>query len=266
MHHIMIHVPAFGQIVSTATFLATHGLRDTLHQKGMATGISSISFPDIAELRGMVTTMWYDTMPHSDYLLWIDADMAFPPQHVVDMLLFDEPLVGTIYPQRRLPLTWAGSGDGNPFTQRKGDFIMVEGVGFGCTLMKREVIGRMMQHYPYLIDYRIKLHPSFDMLDSVGCKRIFRFFEKLDIPERGLISEDLAFCVRAGKIGIPTWAHVGSRIAHVGPFAFEGRYLDQIEKQMADQTAAEAAARQKVATSPVPVPMTLPANLLQAAE
>ena len=36
------------------------------------------AFPDIAELRSMVMTIWYDTMPTVDYLLFIDSDM--PPK------------------------------------------------------------------------------------------------------------------------------------------------------------------------------------------
>ena len=129
-HHVLIHVPAFGQIITTTTFLTTHALRDALHSKGMASGISSLSFPDIAELRAMVMTIWYDTMPQSDYLLFIDADMGFRPEHVLDMILFNEPLVGTIYRQRKEPVSWAGSGNGQPQTERRGNFILVEGVGF----------------------------------------------------------------------------------------------------------------------------------------
>src|SRR5882672_10214092 len=105
-HHVFIHIPAFGGIISDATFNTTHALRDYLHFKGMATGINTKSFPDIAELRAMVTTIWYDTMQHSDYLLFIDADMGFQPEHVGDMILFNEPLIGTIYRQRKEPVSW----------------------------------------------------------------------------------------------------------------------------------------------------------------
>jgi len=262
-HHVLIHVPAFGQIITTTTFLTSHALRDHLHQKGMATGISSLSFPDIAELRAMVMTIWYDTMPQSDYLLFIDADMGFHPEHVVDMILFNEPLVGTIYPQRKLPASWAGSGKGAPMTERKGNFLLVEGVGFGCTLIKREVVTKMMVRFPELIDYRIALHPAGDTLRGAGTNRILRFFEKLDIPERGLISEDLSFCIRWAMCGGQTWAHAGSKISHVGPFDYSGRYLDTIEQQIA-LAAQQAAVPAQGATTPAVVDVASPFEKMQA--
>ena len=47
--NIFIFVPAFGQIISATTFLTTHGIRQLLAQKGLGGGISTLSFPDIAE-------------------------------------------------------------------------------------------------------------------------------------------------------------------------------------------------------------------------
>lgn len=252
-HHVLIHVPAFGQIISTTTFLTTHALRDHLHSRGLATGISSLSFPDIAELRAMVMTIWYDTMPQSDYLLFIDADMGFHPEHVVDMVLFNEPLIGTIYPQRKLPTSWAGSGNGAPQTERRGNFILVEGVGFGCTLMKRDVVTRMLAQMPELVDYRIALHPAGETIRGAGTNRIIRAFEKLDIADRGLISEDLSFCIRAGRCGIQTWAHIGSKISHVGPFDYSGRYLDTVEQQMAAEHQARLAQQQQPSQQIIPL-------------
>ncbi len=228
---IFIFVPAFGQMVSATTFLTTHAIRQLLASKGIGGGISTLSFPDIAELRNMAVTVWHDTMPQSSHILFIDADMGFPPELVTDMLMFDEPLVGTIYPQRKMPLSWAGSGTGTTTTNRRGDFMLVEGVGMGCTLIHRSVISKMVEKYPELIDTRLNLHPAGETMKQMGTNRMLRFFEKLDLPERGVISEDLSFCLRWQKIGGETWAAIGHRISHVGPFDYAGRYLDIIEAQ-----------------------------------
>src|SRR5271163_613616 len=136
---VFIAVPGFGQIISSTTFLATHALRQHLMMKGIGGGITTLSFPDIAELRSMFLTVWHDTMPQSTHILFIDSDMGFAPELVSDMLLFDEGVVGTVYPQRKMPLSWAGSGTGTAMTERRGDFMLVEGVGFGCTLIRRDV-------------------------------------------------------------------------------------------------------------------------------
>ena len=236
--NVFLFVPAFGQTISATTFLTTHALQQAFAQKGIGGGVSTLSFPDIAELRNMVFTIWYDTMPNSSHLLFVDADMGFGPDLVLDMLLFDEPLVGAVYPQRKLPLSWAGSGTGQPVTERRGNFMLVEGIGFGCTLIRRDLGNVMLEKMPELIDTRLNLHPAGDTLRSAGANRMIRAFEKLDIPERGLISEDLSFCIRWQQCGGKTWASIGHKISHVGPFDYSGRYLDEVEKQAATAAAA----------------------------
>lgn len=234
-HNIFIFCPAFGQMITATTFLTTHALQQQFAARGIGGGISSMSFPDIAELRAMATTIWYDTMPHSTHLLFIDADMGFPPEMVLDMVMFDEPIVGAIYAQRKLPISWAGSGTGEATTERRGNFMLVEGVGMGCTLIRRDAITKMIEAYPEMIDTRLKLHPAFETMKGAGAHRLLRLFEKLDMPERGMVSEDLSFCLRWNKIGGKVWAAIGYRISHVGPYDFAGRYLDSVEQQAAQQ-------------------------------
>lgn len=230
-YNIFVFVPGFGQIISAPTFLATHALSQHFMAKGIQMAVSTLSFPDIAELRSMAMTIWYDTMPNSSHMLFIDSDMAFPPDMVTDMLMFDEPLVGCIYAQRKLPQSWAGSGTGQPMAERRGGFMRVEGVGMGCTLIRREVITAMLEKMPHLIDTRLNLHPAGETIRQAGSNRIIRAFEKLDLPERGLVSEDLSFCIRWNQCGGQTWACIGHRISHVGPFDYQGRYLDVVEAQ-----------------------------------
>jgi len=237
-HDIFLFVPAFGQMVSATTFLTTHALRQHLMSKGIGGGISTLSFPDIAELRSMAITVWYDTMPNSTHILFIDADMGFPPELVTDMLMFNEPIVGTVYPQRKMPLSWAGSGTGASMTERRGDHMLVEGVGFGCTLIRRDVVTKMIEKFPELIDTRLQLHPAGETLRQTGTNRLLRFFEKLDLPERGLVSEDLSFCIRWKECGGQVWANIGHRMSHVGPYDYAGRYLDVVEA-MANQPALQ---------------------------
>lgn len=267
-HKIFIFVPAFGQQITATTFLTTHALQQALAAKSVGGGISTLSFPDIAELRSMAMTIWYDTLPDATHLLFIDADMGFSPELVLDMLMLDEPLVGTIYPQRKLPLSWAGSGSGSPTTQRRGNFMQVEGVGMGCTLIRRDLVTTMIEKMPELVDTRLSLHPAGETLKQAGTTRLIRAFEKLDLPDRGLVSEDLSFCIRWNQCGGECWAAIGHRISHVGPFDFAGRYLDQVE--LAEAQAAQAAA-QPQSNAPVTEPLTTIASapdapLLQAAE
>lgn len=261
---LFIFVPAFGQTITATTFLTTHALQQHLSSKGIQGGISTLSFPDIAELRAMAMTIWYDTMPQSSHMLFIDADMGFPPDMVSDMFLLNEGIVGTIYPQRKVPLGWAGSGTGAPQAERRGNFMEVEGVGMGCTLIRRDVVDVMLAKMPHLVDTRLAMHPAGETIKQAGSNRIIRAFEKLDIPERGLVSEDLSFCIRWRQCGGKVWAAIGYRISHVGPFDYSGRYLDSVEA--AEKAAMEAAKVPAVPAVEPAVLESLPAAMLQAAE
>lgn len=265
--NILIFVPAFGQQMLACTAMTLQSVQMAFAQKGISSGFSTLSFPDIAELRSMVSTMFFESpdMAAFTHLLMVDADMGFAPQLPMDMLLLDEPLVGSIYAQRRQPTSWAGSGTGEAQAERRGDFMRVEGVGMGCTLIRRDAfaaiaanapaehereidqiigedantfrdagvydavrstIGRSL---PPFFDTRITMHPGKEMLAGAKCSRLIRFFDPLDISGRGRISEDLSFCIRAGWAGIPTWAAIGHRISHVGQFDYGARYLDHVE-------------------------------------
>lgn len=258
-HKVFIFVPAFGQQITATTFLTTHALQQHFASKNIGGGISTLSFPDIAELRAMALTIWYDAMPDSTHILFVDADMGFPPDMVTDMIMFDEPLVGSIYAQRKLPLSWAGSGTGTATTERRGNFMVVEGVGMGCTLIRRDMVGKMIDAYPEMIDTRLHLHPAGDTIKSAGANRLLRFFEKMDFPERGVISEDLSFCIRWNKIGGKVWAAIGYKINHVGPFDYSGRYLDIVEAQEAKAaeqlpvTAGGSSIAEAVTIVPAPI-------------
>ena len=247
---VFIVVPAFGQQITAATFMAVSALQAQLAAKSIPAVVTTFSFPDIAELRSIFMTVWYDTMPDSDYLLFVDADMSFPAALVLDMILFGEPLVGAIYRQRNPEISWAGSGTGATTTERRGDFVLVEGVGMGCTIIKREVVTRMLAQMPELVDTRISMHPAGKLLASAGVKRMIRAFEKIDMPERGIVSEDLSFCIRWGRCGGQVWANIGHRISHVGPYDYSGcygEYAAAAEAEAARLAQAQAQAEHTVA-------------------
>lgn len=111
----------------------------------------------------------------------------------------------------------------------------------------------MIEKYPELIDTRLKLHPAGETLRQAGTQRLFRFFEKLDLPDRGVVSEDLSFCIRWRECGGQVWAAIGHRISHVGPHDFGARYLDQIEKPQEMKALTPMSPEQLAAVRPVEV-------------
>ena len=62
----------------------------------------------------------------------------------------------------------------------------------------------------------------------------------MDIPDRGIVSEDLSFCIRwRTRCEGQVWASIGHRISHVGPYDYGARYLDVVESLVQQAAVAE---------------------------
>jgi len=230
MKSVFVFCPAFGHQISSGTVISICELMQAFYIRGIGGGFSTLSFPDIAELRSMAMTIWYDTLKDSDYLLYIDADMGFKPELVLDYLAFDEPVVGCLYPKKILPISYVGSSTGEITAQTRGYFIEVGGVGFGVTMIRRDAVTAIIEKFPEIIDDRLKMHVAADLLKGSGTNRIIRAFDKIEDPKEGWLSEDLSFCRRWRECGGKVWAAVGHTVSHIGLFPFTGKYLDVMNR------------------------------------
>lgn len=226
MANVFVFIPSFRGNISAVTFEASHRLMSGLIGKGLTASISTYSWPDISELRNMVLSIWYDTMPGSSHILFVDDDMGFPPELIVDMLTFNEPVVGTIYPKKTMPRQWVGSGI-EAASYRPG-FIEVEGVGAGVLLIQREAISRMIERYPELIGDFVAVED----MRAAGATRTLRFFDCLQTPQ-GKVSEDISFCRRWREIGGIVWASIAHEMQHVGPTTFSGCFGKERTEELA---------------------------------
>jgi hypothetical protein len=217
---IFIALPAFNQTVTVPTLMSVCGLQKALLKRVIDCQLFSLSVPYLDLARNTLLTMWYDTTRFS-HLLFVDADMGFRPKLVIDMLDFDQPVVGTIYP-RRDGDGWVGSGLG----ERRGDFVAADGIGMGCVLIKREFVDVMLEMLP---DIAVPLDPAETILASIekaGGKRLIGAFDSI---YRGRwIREDQAFCLRARECGVKIWAHAGEMVTHMGVREHKGRYIDTL--------------------------------------
>lgn len=231
MAKVFVFVPAFGRQITTTTFEATHELMSAFLVKGIQATIGSFSWPDIEEVRNFALSYWYDQMPDFSHLLFVDADVGFPAQMVLDMLTFSEPVVGAIYPKKTLPMEWVGSGLEKP--EIRNGFMEVEGLGMGCFLIRRDAIDAMVKAFPE------KIYPYVTVPSAQwdGPKRTLSFFDCIR-QDNGKVSEDISFCKRYRQAGGKVWATVAHQTAHEGPFLFSGCFA----KSRAAETARDAQA------------------------
>ena len=136
-------------------------------------------------------------------VLWLDADMVFTDNIVDDLQFCGKPFVTGIAHGRRPPHKSCLFTEIHPGVDRFKEYpnapFKVAGCGFGCVLMKT------------------------DILKAVKDRHGTCFF-----PTREL-GEDLAFCRRATEGGWEIWAEPSVRLGHIGHIAIYPEYREQYE-------------------------------------
>lgn len=184
------------------------------------------------------------------HLFWIDSDIEFIPQYVCRLLLADRDVCAGVYPMKSEPWPQAGLPAGttreqyevafteypfNPIGHGKfkvRDFVDEDGfievaeapTGFMC--IKRDVILRMMEHYPNL-NYTPDGPPPHPEKPYH-----WLFFDCMVDPDDGrYLSEDYAFCRRWRDMGGKVFVDVNCDLKHHGQKAFNGTLLQSLKAQ-----------------------------------
>jgi hypothetical protein len=249
---IAISTPAYGEMFYTAYVQSLFRLARTLEQRQWPSSFAAISYADIVESRNFLLTRWFDKTDAS-HVLFLDADMGFDPQLIVDMIAFDQPLTGVACPKRKIDLdrlvklvnkglppepALARAHSFNLRRPKSGTFdrkgfIEVDGCGAGILLIKRSCVDEMLKKFPELSDTKAsKTAPIAKNLD-----RLIRAFDPVVI-DGARLSEDLSFCHRWRQCGGQIWANIAYEITHVGLHHFKGRYRDAMSRIVVGGKAA----------------------------
>src|SRR5262245_3541318 len=169
---LLIATPAYGETFYTPYVQSMFQLHRALGPLNWTLSFASIAYADVAEARNFLLTHWFDNLDAS-HLLFVDADMGFEAQLIVDMLELNKPVVGVIAPRRQINLQRLAklSGEGqNAATAiaRSHDFIVrpvqgraprrlkgfmeVDGCGAGILLIARSCIETMLVKLPEIDD------------------------------------------------------------------------------------------------------------------
>ena len=136
----------------------------------------------------------------SDYVLWLDSDMMFPPTTALRLLEHNKDIVACNYMRRSKPLKTVAYTDLNNWDswlpmEIQEDLVKVEGVGMGCMLMKLN---------------------TFDKLD----KPYFEFKYKEDTED--YFGEDFILLGKLRELGHEVFidTYLSMMIKHLGNYAF----------------------------------------------
>jgi hypothetical protein len=179
-----------------------------------------------------------------DYLMFIDADIRFNPEHIVHMIHADKDIICGIYPKKEI--NWGtvkmAMDNGVPFDQIKnytGSFVVnlvdyatevtvradqpveIFNGGTGFMLIKRSVFEKMAERVPSYFNDVVDLAGS--MQDREEIKEYFT--TSIEPFTQRLLSEDYHFCRTWREMDGQIFAAPWCDLAHVGTFVFEGKLL-----------------------------------------
>jgi glycosyltransferase involved in cell wall biosynthesis len=137
-----------------------------------------------------------------DYLFAVDSDISFPSNTLERLLSHDRDIVSGVYIQRiqgQHTIEIMRSNDQGGVTHvdwatiKGRGLVPIDGCGFGCVLVKREVFVGM--DYPH-------------------------FVYKSAIDHKNTISEDVYFCMKARERGFTLWCDTDVICDHTGSWTF----------------------------------------------
>ena len=192
----------------------------------------------ISRARNKLCKYFLDT--NYTHLLFIDADIEFRVEDIINMIKSNKDIIGGAYSIKSID--WnkiadcAKNGICNPDTLKQAGLTKVSNniismdidsritnveevleIGTGLMLIKREVLLRMIKKYPSDI---ILLDSPEDMNKSIEERKYFIFFDTMREGTRYL-SEDYMFCKRWKDMGGKIYLYKNTKTKHWGSYAYE---------------------------------------------
>lgn len=212
--------PCYALQMNAQTAASLIALTKVLTEKGIPVSFTAQSQPDITDLRNAIATIWYEVLD-ATHLLFVDADMQFEPDLVLDMLKADKPLIGAIYPKKRVPIEWVGSAL-TPPKEPEGNLLELEGLGCGIMLIRKDCITQIIASNQVEIDTNPKGIVA-DLVKPMGATRVLHLFDRVNDDGRRL-SEDLSFCKRVRDSGQKVYGILNHVVCHLGLYQYAGAY------------------------------------------
>jgi len=141
----------------------------------------------------------------SEWVLWLDSDMMYPPTVLMRLLAHNEGLVGCNYMKRSHPFKTVAFTDTSNWEnwipiQYSNDLVEAEAMGMGCVLMKTELFKELKKPY-------------------------FEYTYQMETEDWG--GEDFTLFKKFNKLGykLKIDMNLSNEIYHIGTFAY-GRSMN----------------------------------------
>lgn len=213
--HLHFAIPCYGGQINEPTF--TSFLRFVLlaQKVGLQWSLDTMVNESLVTRarNNLVAKMM--TNQAATHFMFIDADIRFQPESILQMIMTDKDVIGGLYPKKALPISYVINVQ--PGTMIENDLFKVDTMGTGFMMFKKTVVEKMIEHYGATTKY----------VDDVGLGKQYEPFMyslfDTEIDEKGhYLSEDWTFCRRWQKIGGEIYAHSKVLLNHCGHYEFSG--------------------------------------------
>lgn len=152
-------------------------------------------------------------------LLFIDADVGFDEQGVIDVCKAEPPIVMGLYRMKTDDKVRYPALLFDPIVRHPSNpnLIKLQYGPAGFLRIRREVFAAMRENWPDQHYVNAGEEPVFDYFPA---GRVGNHF----------VGEDISFCNRAQAVGFDVWAHQGIPLQHMGEKTFESDWrIDQLQ-------------------------------------
>ena len=206
---------------------------------GIECRFKSVKTSLVTHGRNLLTAGFLDS--GFDYMLFVDADVAFKPVAVMRMLVPKKDIICTPYRIKNKPEISEYAvkfKDPKDINILEWDLVEIEEGPAGLMMIHRRVYERLMDKHPELkINFdeptRNKMNKEIGAMEDAIARYMYNFWDttfNLDTGEwKG---EDLSFCNRATDAGFKIYANLDSWTTHHGSWGWEGRFGDFLVKKL----------------------------------
>jgi hypothetical protein len=230
-----VGTPCFGGMVTTGYMTSIIKLMQYSDTHGFGVSLNLLGRDSLITRSRNTLVSQFIGIPDATHFMFIDADLAFEPELVHRMLVFDEDVVGGMYPVKALrwdqptlirereppdtaTLQYVGKFCEGGELERRGPFATGVYCATGFMMMKRRVVERLIEAYPqcaYTSDHVYVANKS--------QMQYYALFEcTIDPLTKEYLSEDFGFCRMWRAIGGKIWLDVEGALTHTGPYDFVG--------------------------------------------
>jgi len=238
---IFIATPCYGGVVTEEYHRSMINLTNIMiHNKIDYVTMTLANDSLVTRARNTLTSVF---LQHNDctHLMFIDADISFNWESVLQLIQHNKDVVVGAYPKKGIE--WKAVYDAitidnvsvdemidystNPavnfLVKDNNELIMDNGLiqlkdaGTGFMLIKREVFDKFISNYPE-IEYVNDIN-----VNDISTDKFYAFFDTsiTEISKRYL-SEDYTFCRRWQKLGGEVWLDPDIKLNHIGHHVFAG--------------------------------------------